>query len=586
MSFDGTGTSNVDRLKVYINGKPQTISFTGTIPASLLATTSGARVGAWSDGGGTFFNGTLDEVKLFLSPLTASQAVLDMNQSQAQILGALSTSSTAGNDNASTRTAQSGASEYCIPGDAITCTGPVGRWDFETQSSNNQTTYDTSGNANNCTDFSGKALSIGKVGKATDIIDGVGGSMVCGQASSLDDLPASGMTIEGWIFPDNAGEFNQGMIARKNGYYVNGWWFNFDSSGTNSLAFNSDHATTDLSRTTANNAVTLNAWNHVALTWTGSTTATTVKIYINGREASYNTTTNGVGARASDAAEDWNFGDDGGGTASFDGKIDQFRAFNYVRTPAQIAWDMNRGAPVAHWKLDDCQGTTINDSSGNSLSGTWSGSGGTYTTPGTCSVSSASSAWYNGATGKRNYSLAFDGSDDIVDFGTPTKLNLSDSITMSVWVKPDSTALSANYHAMIGNYDGGGTTAQYEFAFKDGNLDYNYGAASSYVEYIPTVSIPFTAGNWYHIIFTHSGSNSTGYFYVNGVKYSTNRTGSASIPTGGFSNTTLGRGGPSGDYFSGQIDDFKIFNYTFNDTIAKTLYNQGAINYGPVSGAP
>jgi hypothetical protein len=504
----------------------------GTMSGSFASNSLDLKIGTDGTGSGVSqFNGKIDEPKLYNQALTADQIKLDYNKSSTQILGAMGNNSTAGSVNAASQ-------EYCIPGDSTTCTGPVARWDFENQSSNNQTHYDTSGNDNNCTDFNGKALSIGKVGKSTDVVDGVGGSMTCGSGSTLDNLPASGMTIEGWLYPDSAGEFNQGMIARKNGYYTNGWWFNFNSSGTNSLGFNSDHATTDLSRTTANNTITLNTWNHVALTWTGSTTATTVKIYINGRETTYSTTTDGVGARASDAAEDWAFGDDGGGTASFDGKIDQFRTFNYVRTPAQIAFDYNRGSPLAYWKFDECQGTTINDSSGNSLSGTWSGSGGSNTSAGNCN--SAGTAWGDGVTGKRNYSMDFDGSDDTVNFGSPTLLKLTDSIGISMWVKPDSNALSSGEHAMIHNYDGGGTTGQYEVAFINGALEFNYGAASSYVSYNPTPSISFTAGNWYHIVFTHSGSNSTGYFYVNGVKYSTNRTGSATIPSGGYGNTVVG----------------------------------------------
>lgn len=38
--------------------------------------------------------------------------------------------------------------------------------------------------------------------------------------------------------------------------------------------------------------------------------------------------------------------------------------------------------------------------------------------------------------------------------------------------------------------------------------------------------------------------------------------------------------------FSGQIDDARVYNYALTPVQVKTLYNGGAINYTPTSGAP
>jgi hypothetical protein len=46
--------------------------------------------------------------------------------------------------------------------------------------------------------------------------------------------------------------------------------------------------------------------------------------------------------------------------------MDEIKIYNYVRSPAQIAWDYNRGKPVAYYKLDECTGSAIH-SSGNSI---------------------------------------------------------------------------------------------------------------------------------------------------------------------------------------------------------------------------
>ena len=45
----------------------------------------------------------------------------------------------------------------------------------------------------------------------------------------------------------------------------------------------------------------------------------------------------------------------------YSGAIDNVKIYNYARSPAQIAWDYNRGAPVAHWRLDECQGNVAHD---------------------------------------------------------------------------------------------------------------------------------------------------------------------------------------------------------------------------------
>lgn len=90
--------------------------------------------------------------------------------------------------------------------------------------------------------------------------------------------------------------------------------------------------------------------------------------------------------------------------------------------------------------MDECQGTTINDSSGNANTGTLNiGGSGTYTSAGNCTTSSATSAWYNGATGKRNYSMAFDGTDDYVNLADPASGILDvqkGNFTLSGWSRP------------------------------------------------------------------------------------------------------------------------------------------------------
>src|SRR5690606_26203607 len=95
-----------------------------------------------------------------------------------------------------------------------------------------------------------------------------------------------------------------------------------------------------------------------------------------------------------------------------DGQIDHVKIYDYARTPAQIAYDYNRGKPLAHWRFDECEGAVAHDSSGNEHHGTINiGATGTQSTAGTCQTSGA---WANGKDGKFSGSLNFDGEDDWV----------------------------------------------------------------------------------------------------------------------------------------------------------------------------
>lgn len=587
--FDGTGSGNSDRLKVYINGQPQTLSFTGTIPSTLNATTSIMRVSGWSDAGGSYFNGAMDEYKIYTESLTAEQVKLDMNRSQSEVLGATGTSSTAGNDNASTRTAQSSASQYCIPGDSSTCTGPAGEWNLDEGSGTNAQDSSTNGNTGTITAGSGSYLN-GKINKAYSF-DGSSTLINAGSGTSLDNLPASGMTAEAWIYPTGAGEGNAGFImAKNNGSSQNaGWLFLTLNTGgpTRALQFVID-GSTDLVKTTSNNVYSYNTWNHVAVTSNSDFSAGSVHIYVNGNEVSYSGSSGGS-SRVSDAASSLYIGNASSGDRTFAGIIDQVRVYNYERTPAQIAWDYNQGKPVAHWKMDECQGTTISDMSGNSLTGTINlNTTGTQTTAighGTCSVN-ASTPWYNGAIGKRNYSLNLDGTNDYVSMASAPSVS-SENGTMSAWVKTtknfSDTGMIMYGCELSSCSDGFGAQHETHIHF---NADETIGAffyASTGTSTLTSTNT-YSDGNWHLVTATWIRGGALR-LYVDGIVVASGTSTSAiSYNFGPVFN--IGANSIPSRYYGGQIDDSRIYNYALTDVQVKTLYNDGAAKYGPVTGAP
>lgn len=181
------------------------------------------------------------------------------------------------------------------------------------------------------------------------------------------------------------------------------------------------------------------------------------------------------------------------------GYIDQVKIFNYARTPAQIVYDYNRGAPIAHWKFDECQGITANDSSGNGNSGTITiGATVPQSSVGTCTVVDTATAWYNGATGKYNASLNFDGVDDYVYVADNDLWNFGNNdFSIGMWAKFNSVTGTMDF---IGQSNGGGTVDKWM-------IGYNYSATNQISFHMNGSTIKdinanwaASTGRWYHIV--------------------------------------------------------------------------------------
>lgn len=73
--YDGAGVANADRLKIYFDGVPQTLAFTGTIPATLKTSTAPIRLGVSDYQTAWKLKGTLSRVNFWNASL--NQAAID-----------------------------------------------------------------------------------------------------------------------------------------------------------------------------------------------------------------------------------------------------------------------------------------------------------------------------------------------------------------------------------------------------------------------------------------------------------------------------------------------------------------------------
>jgi hypothetical protein len=71
--YDGDGAANADRLKVYVDGEEKTLSFAGTIPSLLQDSSASVKIGKFGGILGRYFNGIIDDVRIYNRALTAEE---------------------------------------------------------------------------------------------------------------------------------------------------------------------------------------------------------------------------------------------------------------------------------------------------------------------------------------------------------------------------------------------------------------------------------------------------------------------------------------------------------------------------------
>jgi len=436
---------------------------------------------------------------------------------------------------------------------------PVAEWKLDENTGANA--YDTSGNGYIGT-LTGTTWATGKVGSALNF----NGTNDVVQTSNPILTGTGDFTIEGWInhtlssgVDYIAGNYGVSSCSTGIEFYANngilGTYINGYAGGTTTL--NTD------------------TWYHVATTRSSGA----VKLYVNGKQDGTGTLASSIGGNCN-----WAIGNGPNYTSEkFDGKIDHVRVFNYARTPAQIAYDYNRGGPVGYWRMDECQGGMAYDGSGNGNNGTITiGGTGTQTAVGTCTTSGT--AWGNGTNGKYNNSLNFDGSDDYVLITEPSNNTFdSDTVSISAWYKSASTD-PTQWQKIIGK----GPDVTEAFALwinpTGDTAGPNMHISGTNRGIYGTSDI--ADQNWHHIVGLFDGTSLK--VYIDGKQE--NSGNYPGVVTSNNENISIGKEKSSStDVYptNGQIDDVKIFNYALSTDQIKNLYNAGAgIQFAPITGSP
>ncbi|MCF7975136.1 MAG: discoidin domain-containing protein [Phycisphaerae bacterium] len=200
---------------------------------------------------------------------------------------------------------------------------------------------------------------------------------------------------------------------------------------------------------------------------------------------------------------------------------------------------------VAHWKLDDGAGTTAADSAGSA--------------PGTIQ---GAVQWTSGHLGG---ALQLDGLTTYVDCGTGAAFDITDVVSLSVWVKPMDAGNGEN-NPYIAKGD-------HTYAIKHAaNNNFQFFVQNAGTWY--SANVPVTDGfndNWYHLAGTFDGRQAK--IYVNGILSGiTDYEGPIASMTHAVN---LGRNSENTDrLYEGVIDDARIYHRVLSEAEILYLSNQ------------
>ena len=219
------------------------------------------------------------------------------------------------------------------------------------------------------------------------------------------------------------------------------------------------------------------------------------------------------------------------------------------------AWDADHVTKDTTW--------TLNDKWGNN-NGTFYD--GTVTT---CSSSACPQIVNDKQMGSV---LSFDGVNDYISLGNYTPLYPSPNLSISFWIKPSLN----KSETILGKFNrAGGAVKNWTL----GSWIYNtgwfaYGIGNGSTANFNGSIYQMTKNNWYYVLINHSGANSIVKFYING-QYIAGEDLILNISPRVTSNSYYIGGDSSGNYFSGMLDDIKIYSADLSSSQIKQNYIAG-----------
>jgi len=204
---------------------------------------------------------------------------------------------------------------------------------------------------------------------------------------------------------------------------------------------------------------------------------------------------------------------------------------------------------IAHWKLDGNANDSVGSNHGTLMNGP---------------------AW---TTAQIDGALSFDGFNDYVDCGNDSTLDITNSLTISAWVKLDTTV---GNRLIVGKDDNTGGRAYDLYFLNSTEFGIEVHKTDTSSTRLDSGGLHPTTGQWCHVVGTYeyvADGTSIMKLYVNGTpdKNLSNAVGPIQATT---AELNIGRRSFSGAeaYFNGTIDDVRIYNRALSAGEVRQLY--------------
>ena len=198
------------------------------------------------------------------------------------------------------------------------------------------------------------------------------------------------------------------------------------------------------------------------------------------------------------------------------------------------------GTLEAHWTFDESGGRVALNSSGHGLNGKY------HNEP-------------KRVAGPMGAAVKFDGTADYIDFGRPSTLRLTSSVTISAWIKStsfprDDAAIVSSRSNEVGfqldtTIDEGPRTIGFKLGNSCGTIMARYGRT------------PLALNTWYYAAGVYNAQAKTMDVYLNGELDNGFLVGQVTgIQTSSRKNVYAGRRSDSDGSFTGEIEDVRIYS--------------------------
>ncbi|MFW0862565.1 MAG: DUF2341 domain-containing protein [Candidatus Komeilibacteria bacterium] len=511
----GTYDSATGIIKTYVDGSlcSSTSGFTGqTIAYGGTNTTS---IGALNNAAGRFFEGFIDEVKIYDYARSDAQIKADYLAGQAGSASGVGASFGGGQ--------QRGDSE-----------GLVGYWAFDETSS---PAVDSSGNGNNGT-WSGTANdAVGKYGNSISF-DGDSDYVALPTDATLSSV--NDFTIETWFYLTDYNSNGRTYIldTRGNGATAKGVGLVID--GTSSANTNISHFlsynTTGYTEYDTDYTVESGRWYHTAFVRSG----TELAVYMDGLAIAYSQTGGSIDPNSdpitfANAKRVGTYSSAGvGGNYWMNGRVDDLKFYTVARTADQIMRDYKTGpTPLIYWNFDEGQDNTCGtadlcDRSGHGFNAL------NYNSP----------EW---VLGKYGGALEYDGATTYSAKSFSPSITGSQPFTIMAWAK--SPGADSDKERII---------ADYAVTFLNWNVNNTISFMRDGTSYFTTTSPEtFSTNTWHHVVGIYDGNEAI--LYVNGIERNRITVG---VGDRDFGTLQVAKDNSDWtDYYHGAVDEVKVYNY-------------------------